>query len=125
MAGVGEPAPELAVAEERLHELDVHQVRAAEIRIVDDEHVARMERDLQPVDALDHRLHRELHRADEHRQPELALRDQLAGVAVVDAVGAIERLRDHRAERAAHEREVHLVADLHQAVLQDREGDGV
>ena len=34
-------------------------------------------------------------------------------VAVVDAVGAIERLGDHRAERAADEREVHLVADLH------------
>ena len=83
------------------------------------------ERDLQPLHALDHRLHRELHRADEHRQAELALRDQLAAVAVVDAVGAVERLGDHRAEGAADEREVHLVADLHQAVLQDRERDGV
>ena len=77
------------------------------------------------ADALDHRLHRELHRADEHRQAELALGDQLAGVAVVDAVGAVERLGDHRAERRAHERQVHLVADLLQAVLQHREGDGV
>ena len=42
VAGVGEPAPEPAVAEERLHELDVHQVRAAEVRIVDDEDVARL-----------------------------------------------------------------------------------
>jgi hypothetical protein len=70
-------------------------------------------------DALDHRLHRELHRADEDRQPKLALRDQLAAVAVIDPVGAIERFGDHRTERAADEREVHLVADLHQAVLQD------
>ena len=77
------------------------------------------------VHPLDHRLHRELHRADEDRQAELALGDQLAGLAVVDAVGAVERLGDHRAEGAAHERQVHLVADLHQAVLQDREGDGI
>ena len=83
------------------------------------------ERDLQPVHALDHRLDGELHRADEDRQPELALGDQLAAVAVVDAVGAVERLGDHRAEGAAHERQVHLVADLHQAVLQDGQGDGV
>ena len=125
VAGVGEPAPRLAGAEERLHELHVHQVRAAEVRVVDDEDVARLERDLQALHALDHRLHRELHRADEHRQAELALRDQLAGRQVVDAVGAVERLGDHRAERAAHEGEVHLVADLLQAVLKHAERDRV
>ena len=76
-------------------------------------------------DALDHRLRRELHRADEHRQAEFALRDQLAGVAVIDAVGAVEGLGDHRPEGRAHEREVHLVADLLQAGLDDRERERV
>ena len=35
------------------------------------------------------------------------------------------RLGDHRAERRAAEREVHLVADLLQAVLDDGERDGI
>ena len=114
-----------AAVEERLDELHVHQVRAAEVRIVHDEDVALRERDLLVAHPVDHRLGGELHRADEHRQAELALRDQLARLAVVDAVGAVERFRDHRAERGAHEREVHLVADLLQAVLDHREGDRV
>src|SRR6185437_16324206 len=62
---------------------------------------------------------------DEDRQAEIALGDELAGVAVIDAVRAIERLGDDRAEGGAHEGEIHLVADLLQAVLNDRQGDRV
>ena len=120
VAGVGEPGEQLAAVEERLGEAHVHQVRAAEIGVVDDDHVARPDLG----HALDHRLGRELHGADEHRQPQIALGDQGA-VAAVDAIRAVHRLRDHRAERGAAEREVHLVADLHQAALDHREGDGV
>ena len=125
VTGIGEPAPELPAIEERLDELDVHQVRPAEIRIVQDEDVAVIERDSLLAYPIDHRLRRELHRAHEHRQTELTLCDQLARIAVIDAVGAVERLRDHRAERRAHEREIHLVAHLLQAALDHRQRDRV
>ena len=121
VAGVGEPREQLPPIEVGLHEAHVHQVGAAEIGVVDDVEIARRE----VAGALDHRLGAELHGPDEDRQTQLALRDQLAGGGVVDAVGAIERLRDHRAEGGAHEGEVHLVAHLLQTVLDDREGDRI
>ena len=112
--------------EERLHEAHVHQMRAAEIGIVDDEHVARIDRaGVVALHPVDHGAGRELHGADEHRQAELALRDQRAVDRVVDAVGAVHALGDHRREGRAHEGEVHLVADLDQAVLDDGQGDGI
>ena len=46
-------------------------------------------------------------------------------VGGVDAVGAVVGLGDHRREGGAGEGEVHLVADLLQAGLDDAEGDGV
>jgi hypothetical protein len=63
--------------------------------------------------------------ADEHREPELALRDQRAVARRIDAVRAVQRLGDHRREGRAHEREVHLVADLLQAVLDDGQRDRI
>ena len=125
VAGVGQPAPQAAVVEKRLDELHVHQVGAAKIGVVEDEHVARVQRDRVALDPLDHRSHRELHGADEHRQSQLALRDQRAILCGVDAVRAVKRLGNHRRERRAHERQIHLVADLVEAVLDHGEGDGV
>jgi len=75
-----------AAIEKWLYELDVHQMRAAKIGIIENENVAFAER----LCALDHRLGRELHRADKYRQAELALRDQLAGIPAVNSVGAVE-----------------------------------
>ena len=121
VSGVGEPREKLAPVEVGLHEAHVHQVGAAQVGVVDDVEIARRE----VAGALDHRLGAELHGADEDRQAELALRDELSGGGVVDAVGAVQRLRDHRAERRAHEGQVHLVAHLLQAVLDDREGDRI
>ena len=126
VAGVGEPGEHLALVEERLHEPHVHQMRAAEIGIVDDEDVARIDlAGIVALHALDHRPGRELHGADEHRQAELALGDQRAVGGVIDAVGTVHALRDHRREGRAHEGEIHLVADLDQAVLDDGQGDGI
>jgi hypothetical protein len=82
VAGIGQPRKQRAAIEERLHEAHVHQVRAAEIGVVDDVDVAR----LQVLGAVDHGLGAELHRADEDRQSQLALRDQFARAAVVDAI---------------------------------------
>ena len=45
--------------------------------------------------------------------------------AAIDAVGAVVGLGDHRREGRAQEGQVHLVADLLQAVLDDGEGDGI
>ena len=121
VAGVGEPREQLALVEVGLHEAHVHQVGAAEIGVVDDVEVARRE----VAGALDHRLGAELHGADEDGKAELALGNQLAGGGVVDAVGAIQRLGDHRAERGPHESQVHLVAHLLQAVVDHRQGDRI
>ena len=51
--------------------------------------------------------------------------DQRAVVRVVDAGRAVVGLGDDRREGGAREGEVHLVADLLQAGLDDRKGDGV
>ena len=121
VSGVGKPGEQAPAVEERLHELDVHEVRAAEVGVVDGEDVAGLHR----LGARDHRLRRLLHGAHEDRQAEIALGDELAGIAVIDAVGAILALGDDGAEGRPHEREVHLVADLLEAVLDHAEGDRV
>ena len=126
VAGVRQVRPQPAAVEERLHHLHVHQVRAARVRVVDDEDVAGLEAVGAALrDVLDHRARRELHDADEDRQPELALRDDLAVVLRVDAVGAVEALRDDGRERRALEGEVHLARDLLQPVLDDDQRDRI
>ncbi len=111
--------------EKRLHELDVHEVRAAQIGIVHDEDVAFVERCPLLLHALDDRLRGKLHRSHEDRQAEFALGDQLAGIAMVDAVRSVQRFGDHRRERGAHEGQVHLIADLLQPVLDHHQRDGI
>ena len=74
----GEPAEQLAVAEDRAHEPEIVEMRAAVIGIVEQEGVAGC----QPAvarDLVDHRLHRERHGADEDRQPVRALHQRRAG----------------------------------------------
>ncbi len=61
--------------EEWLDEFHVHQVRAAEIGIVQNEDVAFLE----VLGAVDYGARRELHRTHEDRQAQFALRDELAG----------------------------------------------
>src|SRR5882757_2473333 len=111
----------LASIEERLDELHIHQVGAAQIRVVDDEDVAFAE----IGGAIDHGLRRELHRPDENRQSQLALSDQFAGVACIDSVRPVEAFGNDGAERRANEGQVHFIADLLQAVLNDRERDRI
>jgi hypothetical protein len=126
VAGVLQPAEELAAVVERHGEAHVHQVRAAEVGIVDDVDVAGLGRTgLALADQPDQLGGGILHGADEHRQAQLALADERAGVAVVDARGAVVGLGDHRGEGRAREREVHLVADLLQAGLDHRKGEGI
>jgi hypothetical protein len=126
VACVGEPGEDLALVEERLHEAHIHQMRAAQIGIVDDEDVAWI--DLAGIvgfHTLDDRPGRKLHGADENRQSQLALRNQRAVDGVVNPVGTIHSLRNHWRKGRANERQVHFVADLDQAVLDDGQGDGV
>ncbi len=74
---------------------------------------------------VDHGLGRELHGADEHRKTKLALCNQRAIDGVVNAVGAIHALGDHRRKGRADERQIHLVADLDQPILDDRKRNRV
>ena len=55
---------------------------AAEIGVVDQDHVARFE----IAAPLDNGLGGELHHPDKNRQPEFTLGDDFAGGAIVDAV---------------------------------------
>ena len=70
-------------------------MRAAEVGVVDNVHVSG----LQALRPLDDVLGAELHRAHEDRKPQLPLRDQFSGFLVVDAIGAVQRFRNHRTER--------------------------
>ena len=122
VAGVGQPGEVRALVEEGKRETHVHQVGAAEVGVVDREDVAlayfvglvaircSVENCMVPTKT---------------GKPQLALRDQLAVLPGVDAVRAVEPLRDYGAEGRANEGEVHLVADLLQAALHHAEGDGV
>ena len=82
MAGIRQVAPQAAAIVERAHHLDVHQMGATEIGIVDQDHVARFE----VVAALDDCLGRELHHPDKYRQSEFPLGDDFAGHSIVDSV---------------------------------------
>ena len=111
----------LALVEERPHHLDVHQVGAAKVRIVDDEDVA-LRKVLYP---LYHRAHGELHDADKVWQAPRALHDYLAVAHMVDAAGAVETVGDDRRERHPLQGGVHLVGDLFQSAANDGQCDGV
>src|SRR5215472_6839031 len=90
---------------------------AAEIGVVDQDHVTRFE----VATALDDGLGGELHDPDKYRQPEFALGDDLAGGAIVDAVRAVKSLGDDRRERGFLVDQIHLAGHLPQAVLNDRQ----
>jgi len=126
VAGVGEPGEDLALVEERLYEPHVHQMGAAEVGVVDDEDVARLHHScIVAFHPLDDGTGRELHGADEDRQAEFALGDQGPVSRVINAVGAVHALGNHRRERRPDESQVHFVTDLDQAVLDDSERDGI
>ena len=126
MSGVGKPAEDIAVPVERHDEAHIHQMRAAEIGIVDDVDVAGFRRQATAVgDHLDHRFGRILHDADEDRQTLAALRDQRAVDGRVDAVRAVIGLGDDRREGGAGKRQIHFITDLLQGGLQHRKRDRV
>jgi hypothetical protein len=74
--------------------LTLIQVGAAEIGIVDQDDITRIE----VAAPLDDRLGGELHHPDKDRQAEFALGDDFAGHAIVDTVRAVESFGDDRRE---------------------------
>ncbi|OIQ65080.1 hypothetical protein GALL_533630 [mine drainage metagenome] len=120
VSGVRQPAENLALPIERSRKAHVHQMRAAQIGVVDDVDITELRRRRHPRrDALDQHPRRILHGADKHRQAPRALRDQRAILGGIDAVRAVVRLGNHRREGRARKRQVHLVADLLQPGLND------
>jgi hypothetical protein len=101
-------------------------MRAAKVGVVDDIDVVGLRgRGSARRNHLDQGTGGILHGADKDRQAARALRDQRAILGGIDPVGAVVRLCDHGREGRAGEAEVHLVANLLQARLNDRKGDGV
>src|SRR5215472_15053366 len=121
MAGIRQIAPQAAAIIERPHHLHVHQVGAAKIGVVDQDHVARFE--IAPP--LDDRLGGELHHPDKYRQSELPLGDDFAGHAIIDAVRAVKSFGDDWRERGFLMDQIHLAGYLPQAVLNYRQGHGI
>ena len=121
MAGIREIAPQAAAIIERPHHLDVHQVGAAEIGVIDQDHVARFE----VAAPLDDRLGGELHHPDKYRQSEFPLGDDFAGHAIVDAVRAVKSFGDDWRERGFLVDQIHLAGHLPQAVLNHRQRHGI
>jgi hypothetical protein len=70
MAGIRQITPQAVAIIERPYHLDVHQVGAAQIGIIDQDDVTRFE----VAAPLDDRLGGELHHPDKDRQTQFALR---------------------------------------------------
>ena len=124
MSGGGEPAEQHLAAEDRPHEAEIVEMRPPGVRIVEQEGVAGGEPAVAP-DLVDHRLDRERHGADEDRQALGPLDERRAARRMVDAVAGIAGFGDDRVEGRAVERRVHLVGDLLEPALEDRQRDGV
>ena len=126
VAGIRQPAEDPPLPVDRHGEAHVHQMRAAEIWIVDDIDVAVLR--LQAAacgDHLDDGPCRMLHDPDEYGQAFAALGDKRAVEGRIDAVRTIVGLRDDRREGCPREGQVHLVAGLLECGLNDRKRDGV
>src|SRR5215204_821734 len=100
------------------------EMRPAGVRIVEEEGVAGGEPAIAP-DLVDHRLDGERHGADEDRQALCPLDERRPARRMVDAVAGVARFGNDRVEGRAVERRVHLVGDLLEPALEDRQGDGV
>ena len=121
MAGVGQPGEQLALIEEGFDEANVHQMGAAEIGIVDHIHVAGHE----IASPFDDRAGAELHGADEDRQAEIALGDEIAIVTMIDPIRTIKPFRYDRRKSCTNKSLVHFVANLDQAALDHRQSDRI
>ena len=87
----------LAAVEIRQHEPNIHQMRAAEIGIVDDVDVAGFGFARAALANEAHKIRSGmLHRANEHRQAKLALCNQSSGVPIIDAVSTIVGFGNNR-----------------------------
>ena len=93
-------------------------MRAATKRIVQNDDVARLHRQM-----IDGRAHGQRHRAKMHRQM-ITLRDGLAR-GVIDRAGVVETLLDVRREAGAAERDSHLFRDGDEEVFEDFELDWI
>ena len=122
MAHAGQPAKQFAIAEIGAHQPHVRQVRAAQMRVVEDENIAVLRG---VAELVDHGLYREGHDAHKDRQPRFALHQRVAGFGVVQAVAGVVRLGDDGVEGRAKQRRVHFVGDLLHPAREDGECDRV
>ena len=104
VAGIRQPAPQLAVTVIGTHEAHIHEMRAAKIGIVDDIDVAGLGRGRAALaDQPDQFGRRILHRPDKDGQAACPLRDQGAVIGGIDAVRPVIRLGDDGREGGPRE----------------------
>ncbi|MNI59392.1 hypothetical protein D3C73_1145510 [compost metagenome] len=124
MRGRSQKAEQLCAPEHRTHQLEVIRVRAAFVGVVEEPDVA-IHHATALGGHLGGRLHGKGHRAHKDRQAGFALDQGGAGGRVVHAVAGVVGLGNDGVERAAVQRRVHLIGNLFQTALQDRQGDGI
>ena len=110
--------------EDRPDEEDVVDVRAVAVRVVGDDHVARLEA-LGPV-LLDRVAHRLGHRAGEEQDAGAHRRRRLAALGRAgDRRGEVVEVAQDRAERGRQQAAAHVLDDVAEADREHRRGEAV
>ena len=99
-------------------------MRAAIIGVVENEDVALAGRPVL-VGMRNHCPHGKSHGADENWQAQLALDQRVACPRIVKTMAGIVRFGDDRVESRLEQGRVHLIGDLLETPLQDRQQDGI
>ena len=76
-------------------------MRATLVRVIEDEHVTRLEGEILDLSFIDHRFHRKGHDTHKDRQARLSLDQGLARFRVVESVARVMGFSDDRIESAS------------------------
>ena len=106
-----------AVTKDRAHQLEIRQVCAAFIRVIEDIDIAIFGRVV--ACQIDHIAHSKGHHPDKHRQPFLALDKRFAGYGIIQPVRRVMCLGNDRVEGAAEQCRIHFIGNLFQPAAQD------
>ena len=113
-----EATEKLVVVEERLYQLEVVQMCAAIIWIIEYPDVTGLQPVALFIGCLDRGTYCKRHGSHEHGQTGFTLNEGVARCRIVQAVRCVMRFRDNRIECTAIQRGIHFVCNLFQASLE-------
>ena len=124
VAGSGHDCEQLAVTKHGRNDLHVLQMATANVGVVHDPHVTRLEPTVS-ARQFDHLLHGELHIGQKHRQTVSALGDGLPGRGMKNAISTIVSLRNDRGHGCMDQMQIHFISDLFEAAAYNGQSYGV